>query len=110
MKRVVLEELLPGMVLAKAIMNATGLPVVPAGAELDSPIIARLASLGLTSIYVEGESGDRNGKTLAELQADLEHRFRSVNQDPVQRMIAQRLTMLLTSQHGVHGQDPSTAS
>lgn len=110
MKRVIMEELLPGMILAKSITNSTGLPVVPAGAELDSPIIERLASLGLTSVYVVGESGDRAGKTLAELQADLEHRFRGVGQDPVQRMIVQRLKALLAATHGVREQDPSTPS
>ena len=35
MKRVEIDELLPGMVLAKPVTNASGLPVVALGAELD---------------------------------------------------------------------------
>ncbi len=35
MKRVILTELLPGMVLAKPVTNSAGLPVVAEGAVLD---------------------------------------------------------------------------
>lgn len=110
MKRVLIDGLMPGMILAKPVTNGSGLPVVAAGAELDSAIIQRLGNLGLNSVYVEGEADDADGKTLAELQADLEHRFRGVDQDPVQRMILQRLKHHLVSSHGVREQDGSVAS
>ena len=102
MKRVVLDELLPGMVLAKPVTNASGLPVVALGAELDRSMIDRLRQLGLASIYVEGDAGNTTGKTLAELEAELEHRFRKVHQDPVQRLILQHLRKHLQTTHGVH--------
>lgn len=105
MKRVVIDELTPGMRLAKPVTNANGLPVVAAGAELDSSIIDRLGRLGLASVYVEGEAGDTAGKTLAELQAELEHRFRGVKQDPVQQKILQHLASHLRSVHGVHDRE-----
>lgn len=110
MKRVVIDELLPGMVLAKPVTNAVGLSVLAAGAELDSPMIDRLRQLGLTSVYVEGDAGEATGKTLEELQAETEHRFRSVNQDPVQQMILQQLKTYLQAHHGVREREGSVES
>lgn len=100
MKRVVITELLPGMVLAKPVTNTTGLPVVPAGAELDASMIDRLKRLDVPSVYVEGDAGTDAGKTLAELEAELEHRFRRVLQDPLQQGI---LAALRSHLHRTHG-------
>lgn len=105
MKRVVIEELLPGMILAKAVTNANGLPVVAAGTTLDSFMIDRLQRLGLTSVYVEGDAEDAGGKTLTELEAELELRFRRVAQDPVQQMILRTLRKHL---HATHSTAPET--
>lgn len=103
MKRVVLTEVLPGMVLAKPVTNATGLPIVPAGVTLDQTIIDRLKHLELTSVSIEGEAGTVSGKTLAELEAELEHRFRRVIRDPLQQKIWTALRAHLQQTHGVAG-------
>ena len=105
MKRVAIEELLPGMSLAKAVTNANGLPVVAAGTTLDGVMIDRLQRLGLTSVYIEGDPGDAGGKTLTELEAELEHRFRRVAHDPVQQMILRALRKHL---HATHSTAPVT--
>ena len=84
MRRVVLRELLPDMILAKPVTNANGLPIVAAGTILDAAMIERLRQMDLPSVYVEGEALDSSGKTLAELEAELDHRFRHVAHDPVQ--------------------------
>lgn len=99
MKRVVIEELLPDMVLVKPVTNANGLPIVAAGTILDAPMIERLQRMGLTSVYVEGDAGDAGGKTLTELEAELDHRFRHVAQDPVQQLILQTLRTHLRASH-----------
>lgn len=100
MKRVVIEELLPNMVLAKSVTNANGLPIVAAGTILDSVMIDRLQRLGLTtSVYVEGNSEDTSGKTLTELETELEHRFRRVVHDPLQQMILRTLRKHLHTTH-----------
>lgn len=101
MKRIVIEELTPGMILAKPVTNSTGLVVLPAGAELDDATLSRLQRLGLTSIYVEGEAGDASGKTLAELEAELEHRFRRVIDDPLQHQLREAIRLQLRATHGV---------
>lgn len=100
MKRVILTELLPGMVLAKPVTNSAGLPVVAEGAVLDEVMIARFKKLDLPSVFIEGEAGTAGGKTLAELEVELEHRFRHVGQDPLQQTI---LTALREHLHSTHG-------
>ena len=99
MKRVVIEKLLPGMVLAKPVTNANGLPIVAVGTTLDGFIIKRLQRLELASVYVEGNPEDSNGKTLTELEAELEFRFRKVAQDPVQQIILRTLRTHLRATH-----------
>lgn len=99
MKRVVIEELLPGMKLAKPVTNANGLPIVAAGATLDGFIIERLKRLEQTSVYVEGDPEDSGGKSLTALEAELKHRFRRVTHDPIQQLILQTLRKHLHTTH-----------
>jgi hypothetical protein len=99
MKRVVIEELSPGMILAKPVTNANGLPIVAVGTTLDGFIIERLQRLELVSVYVEGNRDDSNGKSLTELETELELRFRRVAQDPVQQIILRTLRTHLRATH-----------
>jgi hypothetical protein len=99
MKRVVIQELLPDMVLAKPVMNTNGLPIVAVGTILDGPIIKRLQRLEIASVYVDGAPEDSGGKTLTELEAELEHRFRRVTHDPIQQMILRTLRRHLHATH-----------
>ncbi len=101
MKRIVLEELTPGMVLAKPVTNSGGMVVLAAGAALDEATIGRLRQMGLASVYIEGEAGSADGKTLAELEAELDHRFSRVNQDPQQRLILEAIRRHLRDTHGI---------
>ena len=110
MKRVILTELLPGMVLAKAVTNSAGLPVVADGTVLDEVMIARFKKLDLASIYVEGEAEAAGGKTLAELEIELDHRFRYVHQDPLQQTILAALRDHLQHTHGTAALDKGTAT
>ena len=111
MKRVVLTELLPGMVLAKPVTNSAGLPVVAEGAVLDDVMIERFKKLELASVYVEGEADSTGGKTLAELEIELDHRFRYVSQDPLQQNILAALREDLQRTHGAANlQERTTAS
>lgn len=101
MKRVVVYELLPDMILARPITNANGLPIVAAGTVLDAALIDRLQQMGLPSVYVEGDALDSGGKTLDELEAELDHRFRSVAHDPIQQLILRTLRKHLRATHGM---------
>ena len=101
MKRVVIHELLPDMVLARPVTNANGLPVVAAGTILDDGLIERFRQMNLPSVYVEGDALDTGGKTLEELEAELDHRFRQVGHDPLQQLILKTLRTHLRATHGV---------
>lgn len=64
-------------------------------------MIERLRQMELASVYVEGDALDSRGKTLAELEAELEHRFRQVAQDPIQQLILRTLRTHLRATHGM---------
>lgn len=108
MKRVVIHELEPDMVLAKPVTNANGLPIVAAGTILDAALIERLRHMELPSVYVEGDDLDSGGKTLEELELELDHRFRHVAEDPVQQLILRTLHAHLRATHAVaqRGEEP----
>jgi hypothetical protein len=93
------------MVLVKPVTNANGLPIVAAGTKLDAAMIERLQQMELPSVYVEGDGGDSGGKTLAELEAELDHRFRHVTDDPIQQLILKSLRAHL---HASRGSAPTT--
>ena len=101
MKRVVVYELLPEMVLARPVTNSNGLTIVAAGTILDAAMIERLQQMELPSVYVEGDALESGGKTLAELEAELEHRFRHVTHDPIQQLILRTLRKHLRATHGI---------
>lgn len=110
MKRVVITEVLPGMVLAKPVTNANGLPIIATGTALDETMIERLKRLDLTSVYVEGDAGTAAGKTLAELETELEHRFRRVIRDPLQQTLLAALRQHLQQTHGTASTEGNTAT
>ena len=62
MKRIPLEQAVPGMVLAKPVMNSAGMVVVAAGMALDAPWITHLERMGTTAVYVEGAAGEGASK------------------------------------------------
>ena len=84
MRRVVPQELGPNMILAKPVTNANGLPIVAAGTILDAAMIERLRQMDLPSVYIEGEALDSSGKTLAELEAELDLGKDEVGSDAVE--------------------------
>ena len=101
MRRVVIGELTPGMILAKPATNAAGLVVLPAGAALEESTISRLQRLDLVSVFVEGDAGEAGGKNLAELEAELGQRLRLVAHDPIQRQLLEAIRLHLRHTHGV---------
>lgn len=101
MRRVVIHELLPDMVLAKPVTNTNGLPIVAAGTILDAALIERLRQMELPSVYVEGDDLNSGGKTLEELETELDHRFRQVAEDPIQQLILRTLHTHLRATHGM---------
>jgi hypothetical protein len=100
MKRVPLEEVAPGMVLAKPVMNSAGMVVVAAGMALDAPQITHLERIGTASVHVEGAAGEDATKTLEELERELGARFRKVPQEPQLARIRHAICRHLRDQEG----------
>jgi methyltransferase-like protein len=90
-----MEDVRPGMVLAKPIMNASGMAIAGAGLTLDDVVIERLKQLGKEAIYVEGTEISESTPSLAEQQRDLEHRFRKVKDDVRQMKIRDTVSAYL---------------
>jgi len=101
MKKVLLQEAAPGMVLAKPITNAAGLIVAGTGLTLDEQLIAHLVRLGKSVVYVEGAPGEGITKSLAELEHELHARFRKVDGDPQLLRIRDAIRRHLRNQNGV---------
>jgi hypothetical protein len=102
MRRIPIDQVKPGTVLAKEITNAKGLPLMAPGTVLTDALIARLDRIGVTAVYVEGEpiEGGKAVKTLAELDRELDQRFRKVTADPVQVLIREAIRRHLHARYG----------
>lgn len=108
MKRVPLDEAEPGMVLAKPVTNQTGVTVLPAGTELDQELLKRLDRMNLTAVYVEGAASAAEAKSPADLEQDLNQRFRKVAGDPTQVMIREAVRRhVQAAQQAAHAEAPS---
>ena len=70
----------PGQVLAKAVTNAGGAVLCPAGFRLTEAVLERLRNANIQSVLVEG--GQRTGATPHERLNALELRFTGVD-DPI---------------------------
>lgn len=99
MKRMAIAELVPDMVLAKIVTNQNGLPIMAAGVTLDAPTIERLQRLGVSAVYVVTDTQGPGGKTLPELETELDQRFRRVADDPMQQMIHRTIRTYLRQTH-----------
>lgn len=87
MKRIPIDDAKPDMVLARPVTNPSGLPIMPAGATLDSPTIERLGRMGIAAVYVVMDAAGPGEKTLPELEADLAKRFRRVAKDQTLQLV-----------------------
>jgi hypothetical protein len=102
MRRVPIEQATAGLTLAKPVANAAGMVVLGEGAVLDDALIVRLDRMGVRAVYVEGDpEGDGVAvKTLAELERELDDRFRKVAGDPIQSRIREAVRRRVRSSHG----------
>jgi hypothetical protein len=91
MKRILLEQAEPGMVLAKPVMNAAGMTIVTAGMALDESRIIHLGRIGTVAVYVEGTADDVEVKSLEQLETELDARFRKLDEEPQLSRIRQAI-------------------
>ncbi|OQA31162.1 MAG: hypothetical protein BWY57_02481 [Betaproteobacteria bacterium ADurb.Bin341] len=85
-------DLLPGMVLAEALLDEMGRVLIPAGAELSEKNIASLASRDLPGAKIERQVAEDVQETEAYrlvLQGRLDHLFRHAGSGEVSRALYQ---------------------
>ncbi|MFT5368942.1 MAG: hypothetical protein ACI8V2_003915 [Candidatus Latescibacterota bacterium] len=76
MRQVFLEDAKPGDEVAEPVKNDRGMVILPKGAKLSVPMIAKMRRMGVLEVVIEGD--DPNApppKTLDELLEDLDFRF-----------------------------------
>jgi hypothetical protein len=111
MRRIALQETVPGMVLAKPITNPAGLVVVAAGVILDETLIARLEQMGKSAVYVGGSSAEGTpDKSIGELEQEVAWRFRKVGADPVQIRIKEAICKFMRAAHPEHSSGEAKAA
>ncbi len=79
------------MVLARDVFrndSPAGIPICGKGTTLTEGLIARLAHLGVQSVYVEGHPVQQEGdRSLAEQLADLDLRFHKVGENRYNQLL-----------------------
>jgi hypothetical protein len=77
----------PGMILGRDVCrddNPNSPPICGKGIELTESLLERLKNMGIQSLTVEGHPVWQEGdKSLEELLAELDARFRMVESDPI---------------------------
>jgi hypothetical protein len=80
LQRIPVDELKPGMVVARAITNDSGMVLLSEGTELTDSLITRLNRMDLRSIFVAGAPA--TGKSREEMLEELDARFRKTEKEP----------------------------
>lgn len=80
MPKVSVENLKPGMKLAKPVTNDAGMVLLGSGTELTASSIARLGNMNVSSVAVEGSS--KPAKPKEEMFAEIDARFKKTEAEP----------------------------
>ncbi len=83
MQKIPLKRAMPGMKLAKPVVNENGVVLIGAGIELTEGIINTLERKEIDRVVVEGSPLGDTGKAPEERIDELNTRFRNVSDDPV---------------------------
>ncbi len=100
MIRIAVEDARPGMKLARAVLNQSGIAVFAEGITLTEPVIARIESTGITTLYIAGRKVP--DRSLSEELAALDRRFRNTETFPemaaLKRMVREHIEALYRTQ------------
>ena len=88
MRQIFLEDAQPGDEVAQPVKNDRGMVILPKGAKLSVPMIAKMRRMGVLEVVIEGD--DPNApppKTLDELLEDLDFRFEGLEGNKLMMVI-----------------------
>lgn len=85
MQKLSINDIKPGMVLAKPVMNDKGMPLCTEGTELTDKLIDRLREMNISTLTVKGHPVDTGvpDKTVEEKIREMTARFARVEGDPL---------------------------
>lgn len=87
MKKIIVDEIENGMILAKDVNGTSGNALLGKGTTLSSTMGRRLKNWGIPFVYIEGEEDNQeeteeNAVSLEEIKKELEERFEKVIKIP----------------------------
>lgn len=85
MPKIPVEKLMPGVVLAKPVLNEAGMVLLAQGTEIKAAHIDRLINMNVQAVFVEGDTTPDKPKD--EVLAELEARFSKTINEPHMLMI-----------------------
>ena len=97
MKKLRTDQLQPGMVVAKDIMDITGKLLVAKGVTLSEQLIPRLSQRGVDLVWVESDEEEISlspkeiERIKEEIRENLDKRFRLVAQDPIMSGLKEKI-------------------
>jgi len=97
MRKLRTDQLQPGMVVAKDIMDITGKLLVAKGVTLSEKLIPRLSQREVDFVWVESDEEEISlspkeiERIKEEIRENLEKRFHLVAQDPIMRGLKERM-------------------
>ena len=80
MSKLAADKLEPGMKLAKAVENASGMVLLGENTDLTMELIDKIKNMGIDSVYVQGMS--KPTEPIEVMLAQLDKRFKAVENQP----------------------------
>ncbi len=98
MPKIPVEQLRPGMKLARPLENTSGMVLMAEGTELTEARISKIENMGVDSVYIDGPSQPARPKE--ELLAALEERFRKAENSPPMAVIKKAVKEHIEAMYG----------
>ncbi len=100
MARVATKDLVPGMRLARPILNKSGLPILGEDTELTQAIIDKIQGMDIQDVNIKGLS--RKLAPQEEVLAQLDQRFKNVEGKPYMDVLKRLLTEHIEELYAEH--------
>jgi len=98
MPKIPVEQLKPGMKLARPLENSSGMVLMAEGTELTEARISKIENMGVDSVYIDGPT--RPARPKEELLAALEERFRKVGGNPRMALLKKAVREHIEAMYG----------
>jgi hypothetical protein len=98
MPKIPVEQLKPGMKLARPLQNSSGMVLMAEGTELTEARISKIENMGVDSVFIDGPS--RPARPKEELLASLDRRFAKVEGNPNMALIKKAVREHIEAMYG----------